>query len=49
MAFLYISSAKIMLDTNVNVNIHLHYSGKCVLGMLFPAFAPPVNALRRFL
>jgi membrane protease YdiL (CAAX protease family) len=43
MAFLYISSGKIMLDTNVNVNIHLHtakrklvpehaFSGLCATG-----------------
>src|SRR2546429_439335 len=39
-----------ILDTNVNVNLHLHYAKQARAGTwLFGGFAPPVNALRRLL
>src|SRR5438445_660391 len=42
--------SKILLDTNVNVNLHLHYAKQARAGTwLFGGLAPPVNALRRLL
>src|SRR2546421_6323085 len=41
--------SRILLDTDVNVNLHLHYAGELPRLTLFPGFAPPVNASRRLL
>src|SRR5580693_10790441 len=49
MAFLYISSAKIMLDANVNVNIHLHYTEQTGGADAFPGLCPAGKRIEKVL